>query len=151
MATFAAKISSWLTVLSQPDQQRGQPQALGPAQRRPLPAMRVYPPFGVVARAPSRDYTRPPDSFKWLGGQVDYDPVGAGVVATKKLPIHMGDSPVGTYVAGEIFWNTTVQAAANNAAAQPALYPLYDPATLYAMLGPVSAQAVAPPPAVPLY
>lgn len=120
--------------------QRGEPAPLGRADMRLAPEMQFMPPFGAVIRRPSRAYDRGSDSLTWEGGQLAYDPIGAGIVSTGKLNIF--PVAVGTYQAGAIFWNTTP----TNQAILPTTGPLLTPQQVYALLGNVAGAAAAPNP-----
>lgn len=109
---------------------------MGPFDMRPAPALRYVAPFGLVIRHQSREYTRPVDSLTWQSGELSYDPLGAGVVSTRRLNIF--PVSVGQYQAGAIYWNTTP----SNQARLPTTGPIFDPKTARALLGDAARMAI---------
>ena len=121
--------------------QRGEPVPFAPADHRPLSNVEHRVPYGLAVYQRLRRYDWGAEGFSYDGGRLTYNPIGAGVVALHRIKPF--SSAIAQVVPGQgIFWNS--QTIANFAG--PELGTLYDPQTLYALLGGTMGQAVAVPP-----
>ena len=121
--------------------QRGEPVPFSPADHRPIENVEFRVPYGAPVYQRLRRYDWGSAGFSFDSGRLFSNPIGAGVVALHRIKPF--SSAVAQVVPGQgIFWNS--QTIADFAG--PELGTLYDPQTLYALLGNTNAQAVAAPP-----
>lgn len=119
--------------------QRGEPAPLASQDHRPMETVQHPVSWGLPIYKYTRRYDRGSAAFSFDSGRVTYNPIGAGLVATRRLPVF--SRLIGEVVPGQgIFWNTQRISAAGLAG--PELGPLYSPQALYALLGPTLGQSV---------
>lgn len=116
--------------------QQGFPPPLNPTELRPFQNHPI--PFGGATYAPIRRYDWGSGANAYDGGRVYSNPIGAGIVITNRFRIF---SPlIGQVLRGQIIsWNSqTLQPGMGG----PTATPIYDPAVLAQLLGPVLAKSV---------
>lgn len=118
--------------------QRGQPAPLGAVERR-NPEFGRVPPFGLWFSQLTRRFDRGAAAYAFYGGRVFSNPLGAGIVATRPLPVFPGE-PISVRNNVGIFWSAQMV----NLGVQPTGAPLFPPWAIAQILGrPNSAAAVA--------
>lgn len=118
--------------------QRGQPAPFALADHRPLDTIEHRVPYGLPTYKWTLRFDRGSAAYAFDSGRLFNNPIGAGVVFSRQLPVF---SPlIGEVIPGQgIFWNTQLVSRSGG----PELGTLYSPQTLQALLGPTLGAAVA--------
>lgn len=132
---IVSRLANWFT--NNRAKQTQMPEPLGVVDQRPAPVV-VPALFGEAHYKITRRFDRGSAAYAYDGGRLWYNPIGGGIVTTRPIePLQPATAQVVNHTA--VFWS----AQTINAGAQPTLGPLYDPATLDALVGPLAAPAVA--------
>lgn len=128
-------LRSWLSPSAPVDATRGMPAPLNAGQRRPVGTWKFndLKPFGRTIFTETRYYDRGADAFVPNFGYLTTNPIGAGIVATRRVQASYG--PSGQYENGMIFWSNQIIPTSLKTAG------LSDPAVLEAILGTLNVQA----------
>jgi hypothetical protein len=122
---------------SQYGRARGAPSPFSAADHRPNDTVTHIVPYGVPIYKFTRRYDRGSAAYAFDSGRVTSNPIGAGIVFARQLPVF--SKLIGAVVKGQgIFWNVQTLGAAG-----PELGILYSPQTLQALLGEPATAAVA--------
>lgn len=112
---------------------RGEPAPMAPRDEYPggIPPIQQPHPFGDFSTILTRRYDRGAQAYGYRFGALTYDPLGAGVVTTRPLPVEQpaGIQPLGGVA---IFWTPQ---EINYGIVPASGAPLLDPQTLAAMMG----------------
>jgi hypothetical protein len=118
--------------------QRGEPAPFAPWQARTLGTVKVQRRNGIGRNLVTRRYDRGSTGLAYQPPVIYSNPIGAGVVATRMLPVFAGPGP--DYGPGGIFW----AAQQINFGIQPGGQPVLTPLQLLLQIGPGAAPAALP-------
>lgn len=120
---------------------RGEPEPLGPDQRRTLGTVAPQTFHPSHRNIVTRRYDRGDKGLAFQASDelIQSNPIGAGVPFWNQLPI-LSDGPLLTYQRGSILWSPQQITHGQ----QPSGAPAYTPAQLKAMLGDYSSDAIVP-------
>lgn len=122
--------TQWFT-RSYYNHQRGMPAPYSADEHRPSETVAHITPFGVPLYKLTRRFDRGSAAFAFDSGRVTYNPIGAGLVFTRQLPIF--SRLIGIVVPGQgLFWSTNIPTIG---VPGPQLGPIYNPQVLQQLLG----------------